>query len=316
MGYEELKEEIPKKYWEICKICDMPLNKMEKRSGQYLPQRFFEHLRDVHNLSIENYLEIYENIVTPFCPCNCGERTGINKKFTSKMSVNKYIRFHSTASDPKFKESVERSKISRLGSGNPMFGKDPWNKGLNKETSPIINRIAEKRIGSHHTEESKEKMSESAKKRLVHGHTGHKHSEETKRIIAQKTIEAIQRGVFSHTKSKPHVAMALILDELGIKYKEEESIDYWLFDFFLVDYNIYLEVDGDYFHVNPKFYPDGPKTKTQKVNFYRDKKKNQFCKDNQIAVIRCWENEIINQREEIKIKIKEFINESSENSKN
>ena len=47
------------------------------------------------------------------------------------------------------------------------------------------------------------------------------------------------------------------------------------FDFGCKEQRILIEVDGDYYHSNPIFYTK-PKTKTQKINHYRDKKKNEF----------------------------------------
>jgi len=311
----EYKTEIPKKYWSTCKICKMRLKEMPKKPNQYFTTRFCKHLLSAHTISIEEYLNKYEDIQTPMCPCGCGKRTGIKKNFTSKMIVNKFIKFHSTASDQKFKESVERSKITRLGSGNPMFGKKAWNNGLTKHTDSRINQISQNRKGIQFSNETLNKMSESAKKRLIHSHTGYKHSEETKKLLAAKTIEMIKRGVFLHTKTKPHIAMSLILDELQLSYEEEQSIEYWLFDFLLMEYKIYIEVDGDYWHSNPKFYPNGPKTKGQKVNFYRDKRKNKYCLINNIHIVRFWEYDVLKNRNIVKQKIKEIIDEKSKNNK-
>jgi len=314
-GIMEYKIEISKKHWSKCKICQSELKNMNKRADQYLTQRFFEHLRDEHDISFEDYLNQYEDVQTPTCLCGCGERTGIRKSFIGRLMINRFIKRHSTANDPKFIESVERTKETRKGSGNPMYGKPAWNKNLTKNNDGRMAKISQKIKGKKHSIEAIKKMSESAKKRTIHGHTGHKHSEETKRIIAKKTIAAIKRGVFKHTQTKPHIVMSSILDEMRINYKEEQSIEYWLFDFLLTDFNLYLEVDGDYFHCNPLVYPNGPETETQEVNYHRDQRKNKYCKTHGIDIIRFWESDIINERDLVKKRIMETTNEISKNCK-
>ena len=107
-------------------------------------------------------------------------------------------------------------------------------------------------------------------------------------------------------ETKPHLKVAEILQDLGIAFQEEYVIKYWSFDFYLTDLHVLIEVDGDYFHSNPKFYTK-PRTKTQKINAYRDKKKNDFCFENNHALIRIWEDDIINNEEEIKCKLRKLL---------
>ncbi len=201
----------------------------------------------------------------------------------------------------------EKAKVERKGSGNPMYGKDSWNKGLTKENSEILFLISKNRLGTTFSEETKKKQSDSAKKREIHGHTGKKHTEETKQVLRDKTLANIKKGIFKHTKTKPHICLASILEELDIKYEEEKILDKWCFDFYLIDYDIYLEADGDYFHSNPKRYPNGPESKTQKRNNYRDNIKNSFCKEKKITCKRFWESDILNKRNKVKNEINKLI---------
>ncbi len=101
--------------------------------------------------------------------------------------------------------------------------------------------------------------------------------------------------------------MCSILSSLSIIYKEELTLDCWSVDIYLPDYNTYIEVDGDYFHSNPKIYPNGPKTNTQKINWYRDIKKNEYYKKNNIKVLRFWESDILNDRNYIICNLKESL---------
>ena len=185
-----------------------------------------------------------------------------------------------------------------------MYQKLPWNKGLTTETSGILKKMGESRLGIKCSDETKNKQSISAKKRLIHGHTGIPHSEETKQKLRETTLASIKRGVFKQTKSKPHIEMLKILDLAKIEYEEEKRVSFFSFDFYLIGLDTYIEVDGDYFHSNPRLYPNGPKTNTQKINYVNDQKKNAIMDGKRF--IRLWECEILNRSEEILCKLKEY----------
>lgn len=121
------------------------------------------------------------------------------------------------------------------------------------------------------------------------------------------TLNRIREGKFKHLKSLPHRKMCEIFKSLKIKYVEEKIVDFWSFDIYLPSYDIYIEVDGDYFHSNPLFYPSGPKTNTQKINYYRDLKKNQFCLKNNLTLLRFWEADILGNSEKIICKLKKLL---------
>jgi len=109
---------------------------------------------------------------------------------------------------------------SKMGENNPMYGKDPWNKGISKKDNPLYGReqwsteqknaIRERMMGSGNpmygkdpwnkgkklpplTDECKEKMSrsltgkthtEETKRKISDSHTGKKLSEETKKKLS------------------------------------------------------------------------------------------------------------------------------------
>jgi very-short-patch-repair endonuclease len=93
---------------------------------------------------------------------------------------------------------------------------------------------------------------------------------------------------------------------MNIEYMEEYSISIWSTDFYIPELNLYCEIDGDYFHSNPLIYPNGPVTKTQKINYSKDISKNKFFEKNNLHLIRFWESEILNNPEEIKCKLKKL----------
>ena len=187
-----------------------------------------------------------------------------------------------------------------------MYNKKPWNKNKTKQDSESLMSVSKKMSGRNISETTKKKQSESAKARIKHGHTGYRHSNESKNKMREATLKRIHNGDIKHTKTKPHIELAKIFSDLDIPFQEEYIIKYWSFDFFLNDFNILIEVDGDYYHSNPIFYTK-PKTKTQKINHYRDKKKNEFCESNGYNLIRIWENDIINNKENLICKLKKLF---------
>ena len=283
---------IDKELWHSCQVCNATIQQLAKQyggNGVYYTDVFKKHLKYDHNMSLEQYFESYTD--RPICACGiCGQQVhvrGIHK-------TNFYWGEYQCGRFPGLLKWSEKAKTTRKGSGNPMHGQPAWNKGVTKYDHPSMMQSALKNKGRITSEKTKQKQSDAAKCRLIHGHTGHKHSEASKELMRQSTLRRIHNGEFEHLISKPHLLMATMLTSLNVEYEEEKIVAKWSFDFYLPKYDIYIEVDGDYFHSNPKTYPDGPKTKTQKRNWYRDIKKNKHCDDNQLKLFRFWECDILN----------------------
>jgi very-short-patch-repair endonuclease len=293
-------EKVPEETWNFCKICGISKKDIKNDGGKYFSERFLKHLEE-HEITKEQYFSEKCGLKIPLCVCGCGNRVKID---TSGKNIvfRKAIRGH--YDKEKHGIFVEKMKIERKGSGNPMYGKKAWNIGLTKETNESVKRISEKITGIKRSEETIQKNRVAKKGK---GHTGKKHSQETIDLIRKKTLEQIKNGVFSQLRSKPFLAMKQFLEELNIKFVEEQESGYFSFDFYLPEYNIYIEVDGDYFHSNPLFYPNGPISKTQKNNWERDKRKNNYVKENTLILYRFWENDIIKNIETVKEKLKGII---------
>lgn len=294
-----MDHKINKSVWHTCKICNKTIKDLAKiygGSGVYYSKVFISHLKIDHDIFPEEYFEKYDN--RPICCTKCNKKCNIHKKQIKWKRM-------CGISDGLLKWS-NKAKIERSGSGNPMYNKKPWNKDLSKE-NPIIKRIAENRKGIKFTEEHKKKLSvsaiKSAKKYPNRGMGNKKHSELTCEKLRQSTLNLIKNGAFKQTKTKPHIIMCELLTSMNINFEEEKTIGPYSFDIFLQSFNILIEVDGDYFHSNPKIYPLGPKTKTQKINKYRDIKKDKFCKENGLTLLRFWESDILNQESFIKEKL-------------
>ena len=106
------------------------------------------------------------------------------------------------------------------------------------------------------------------------------------------------------------IAMEGILNELGIKYEKQPKIE-GKPDFKLNDTNILIYCDSSFWHGRRKEEVDGTAFKRNKVfwakklseNKKRDKRTNQKLKKRGWVVLRFWDDEILNNRDEIKARI-------------
>ena len=86
-----------------------------------------------------------------------------------------------------------------------------------------------------------------------------------------------------------------LLDLLEIKYTHSFYIPSIkkIYDFYLLDYNILIEIDGDFWHCNPIKFPT-PTCKTQEINIINDEFKNNWAQENGYKLLRFWEDDINN----------------------
>ena len=295
---------------EKCEICQIPIREITSKipGSLYVKQKLNKHVKETHGITMEEYLINHCGIEIPKCACGCGKNVAIQLECGGPISFNKFIQFHDNSSSPKFQEFVKKMKVDRLGPGNPMFGKKPWNKGVGAYDDLRMFMIKEAMRHRKMSEETKQKH----RNNILSGrnkkfHHRMPHTEETKEKIRLKTLEQIKRGCFSQLKSSCHIAVVKILQDFNVDFIEEKVVGYYSYDIYLTEQNVYIEIDGDYWHSNPKYYPDGPKTSAQKVNFYRDKRKDEFSKENNMIVYRFWEDDINNNLPKVEERIREII---------
>ena len=194
-------------------------------------------------------------------------------------------------------------KIDRKGEGNPMFEKEAWNKGLTKDNDERVKMISENRKGIKFSDETLQKMSESAKVRDVHGHTGCFHSEETKQILREITIARYKNGIYSHHVSQPHLKVREIIENIGFKdWEEEFSLHGFSFDFRIG--KTLIEVQGDFFHANPETRYSAATHDVQIKNVERDERKRDSIESDPVFnLVEIWESQINDDLKLIKEKL-------------
>jgi very-short-patch-repair endonuclease len=87
------------------------------------------------------------------------------------------------------------------------------------------------------------------------------------------------------------VADALTI--LNVEYEPQHRIGRFTVDFFVPALSLAIEVQGDYWHANPKLYDDASLNKTQLRGRKRDERKRAyFASHPEYRYIELWESDI------------------------
>lgn len=276
-----------------CKLCEFETTSQISLS---------KHTSNTHKLKFPAYLiKVKYNGINPICQCGCKENT---KYQAVKADFNNFIVGHQARldghfGDPKAKKRVDaiiKTRKAKFTSGEydyiKLAVKNRDNVELGKKISKAVKGIAKPKpvdfgIGRVHSQKTKDKMSKTAKDKWITGNIGKK----------------------KHYTSKLEKTFANILDLLEIKYKQflyAKEIKAF-YDFYIPHKNIIIEIDGDFWHCNPKTKHATPKYESQKKNLIRDKEKEKWAKDNGYKLIRFWEDDINNNIKFIKQTLTEAL---------
>lgn len=108
--------------------------------------------------------------------------------------------------------------------------------------------------------------------------------------------------------SKPQQTVDTMLSKLNLEYVKEYCIKYYSVDNYLPQYNLMIEVQGDYWHCSPIKFPN--KICLSQFNkITKDKAKHTYIKTYyNIEVIYLWETDINNKSCLCKKLIQEYVN--------
>lgn len=116
----------------------------------------------------------------------------------------------------------------------------------------------------------------------------------------------LQNGVFNTVDTKPQLLVNKMLEELKIEYEREKVIGFYCIDNYLPEYNLAIEVQGDYWHCSPRKY-NQPINEIQRKSISRDKAKHTYLKKyHNIEILYLWESDIIKSPELCKLLIIEY----------
>ena len=111
-----------------------------------------------------------------------------------------------------------------------------------------------------------------------------------------------------NTATSIHLKITDLLEQLNIRFTDEKHCGYYNLDIYLDDYDLYIEVMGDYWHSNPLLYKFNNLNEMQRKRIITDKRKNTFMKNNYTGhVLYLWETDINNNLEMCEQLINLFI---------
>jgi G:T-mismatch repair DNA endonuclease (very short patch repair protein) len=222
-----------------------------------------------------------------------------------------YGKKHSDAS----KEKMRNSTLGKYdGEKNPFYGK----KHTKKSREAISKKLTGKFLGEngpfygrHHTEENKKLSSERGKnrfremsekdlkklrKKMSDGQKRiFKEDPETYRKNKQKAAKASQMSLKRYKKNQLEKDIQKKMEEMGIFLEYSVILGYHQYDFGHKEKRILLEIQGDYWHGNPRLYnKKGTKGKRklndiQKSNMKNDTVKKDFADKHELKIFYLWE---------------------------
>jgi very-short-patch-repair endonuclease len=241
------------------------------------------------------------------CKCGCGTPT----KLRTDTGYNDYVAGHNS-----------------IGSTNPMFGNTHSDTARKNISSKRKEKFAngEYEIWQHKTGEKYDlarqkiadavrkennperarKISQSLKgvpKSAEHSRKsriGIKKAWENSELRERQRINILNRFLSKKKNNPSRLEMTFekLLLENGIKYQTQFNLSHRLYDFKLENSNILIEVDGDFYHANPKKYPT-PICKTQEDVIKNDHKKNEIAQHSGYTLLRFWESDILNNPQQV-----------------
>lgn len=280
----------------ICKICQKECTNINSLRSHSIQK---------HKISSEEiYLNYVLNGVKPKCECGCGE----TPSFISVVKgYSKFIQSHHNRVPGKnnyHKNPETHQKAINTQKKNWEEGKyKGWWEDKTPDTIKKIEgiknklrndkergkKISKKLKGKPKSEESKIKNSISQKKRYIN-------NPKLKEELSKKRTKWLKTKL-SNKKTKIEIKFESILNLLGVKYEYQYEFKKRLFDFKLVDKDILIEVDGDFYHCNPNTKHSEVIYETQKLTKKNDEYKNTLCQNHGMRLLRYWEKDI-NERPE------------------
>lgn len=128
-----------------------------------------------------------------------------------------------------------------------------------------------------------------------------------------KNPDGIQ-GILKKNASKmsnkltwPEREFEKILKELKVKFETQKIVGTKIFDFYIPEVNLLVEVDGDYYHANPETTKLENINRMQAKNVRNDKFKDALASALGFGLERVWENDLKKDYKEVKSRIKKLL---------
>ncbi len=284
----------------ICKECNREFESLDSLR---------RHSSQKHKINAEQIYIMYQlSGMTPTCKCGCGEPTkflSIEKGFVDYKLGHAARINNNWGHNPDAIRKSHETQAKMYKSGELII----WNKGLTIEDPRVKdnvdkvmanpnrgNNISKSLTGVLKSDEHKEKLKQSQIKSWSNPIKREKQS--------IKTIDRLIKNNYRNKKSKLESKFELILNLLGVEFIYQYRVESGMFDFFIENKNILIEVDGDFHHSNPNSKHYNLNYPIQIKTMNNDIRKNKIAEDNNIKLLRFWEFDINNKPEEVIIRLR------------
>lgn len=285
------------------------------------------HVGRIHKIhSSEVYVATYLNGTWPTCKCGCGDRVKWRPEMPTKFM--EYVNGHNSkgSSNPMYgKHHTQEAKDSISTKRKEKFANGEYRVWQNEDTEETRERF--RKIGEMSRKENNPVRAKKISGKLKGRSKTPEHIAKLKKSITKTWSCPIKREKQSHTRmmritengwqitSKLEDKFAEVLDEMGIRYHRQHYVREIkaLYDFYLSDHKIIVEVHGDYWHCNPNTKFSIPKYETQLKNIKNDEKKKTWCELNNVPLLVIWESDLNSDPEAVKNLVLESIHEKKKN---
>lgn len=132
-------------------------------------------------------------------------------------------------------------------------------------------------------------------------------SEEWRDISKKRAVRILENKQID-TNTKPQVIINDLLNKMNISYINEKGFKYYAVDNYLDEYNLVIEVMGDFWHCNPLKYNNPTHQEIHRKRIPRDKAKHTYIKNiHNIEILYLWESDIYDNIDLCELLIKEYI---------
>jgi very-short-patch-repair endonuclease len=285
-----------------CDKCDLVLNNKKELIAHF----WFKHKINAP----ETILRFYHDGIQPKCKCGCGQETKYQRQ---RQEYSDFLSGHNSASgNNNFKKGgIEKSiKIRKERAANGDY-KGKASDELRRIRSENSKGENNSNFGVKPSKETKEKQSQKRKEYFENNPEARdKLSEIQKEVWTEERREQQREKRYEYfstqqmTISKTELLMEDILIFLNLEYKRQFRLKRKIFDFLIINTNILVEVDGDFWHCNPIRFSE-PKYKQQIHNLNNDAIKNKIAEENGYKLLRFWEYDIIKHPDKVIAILKE-----------
>jgi G:T-mismatch repair DNA endonuclease (very short patch repair protein) len=261
-----------------------------------------------HECNDKHEVTYYYNLYRKKYVCQTCNKQGIKNPFYGKKHTNETkntIASHNKGNQywvGKKHRDDSKSKMSKYWKGRQVGDKNPfYGKKHNAKTMKIIVEKTKKwreNLSSDEKQSLSKIFSESQKKLQQADPAKYRENKQKAGIASNKNHKKYKMNNLEKDVQK-------ILKELRIEMKYSVIFCHKQFDFGIRDKKILLEVQGDYWHGNPKIYTE--LNHIQKTNIENDKYKIEIAKKYGCKLFHIWESDFRNHDYSVLLEIKKLL---------